>query len=192
MTPMAEFCTNCGAPLSGAFCGRCGHRAQSATAPAQSVAPAPQPIAAAQPVAAAPQPSFQQPTTPQPLIAQPSVAQQSAAPVPQAPAAQPPKSSGGGKALLIVGGIPQHVPYFSNVIPGHIRKLLLDFTSQAVSCQSMAAGQVFRRGPPPRGVTRSPSQRFAKVVVRIGCRPGISADSPAGIECAIATAVPPR
>ena len=35
ITPMAEFCTNCGAPLSGPFCGRCGHRAQSASAPAQ-------------------------------------------------------------------------------------------------------------------------------------------------------------
>ena len=33
ITPMAEFCTNCGAPLSGPFCGRCGHRAQSAIAP---------------------------------------------------------------------------------------------------------------------------------------------------------------
>ena len=42
------------------------------------------------------------------------------------------------------------------------------------------------------GVTRSPSQRFARVEVRIGCRPGISAESPAGIECAIAIAVPPR
>ena len=35
-------------------------------------------------------------------------------------------------------------------------------------------------------------KRFARVEVRIGCRPGISADSPAGIEWAIATAVPPR
>ncbi len=42
------------------------------------------------------------------------------------------------------------------------------------------------------GVTRSPSQRFAMVEVRIGCRPGISAESPAGIESEIATAVPPR
>jgi hypothetical protein len=42
------------------------------------------------------------------------------------------------------------------------------------------------------GVTRSPSQRFARVEVRIGCRPGISAESPAGIECDIAIAMPPR
>lgn len=76
---MAEFCTNCGVPLSGTFCGRCGHRAQSAIAPAQSVAATPQ---ASQPVAASPSASTQQQTP-----------------------AQPPKSSGGGKALLIVGGI---------------------------------------------------------------------------------------
>jgi hypothetical protein len=102
---MAEFCTNCGAQLSGAFCGRCGHRAQSATAPAQPTPSTPQSVAApiAQGVAAA------QPTAPeassQPPISQPSVAQQPAQPMTQAPAAQPPKSSGGGKALLIVGGI---------------------------------------------------------------------------------------
>ena len=42
------------------------------------------------------------------------------------------------------------------------------------------------------GVTRSPSQRFARVEVRIGCSPGISAESPAGMESEIATAVPPR
>ena len=41
-------------------------------------------------------------------------------------------------------------------------------------------------------VTRSPSQRFAMVDVRIGCKPGISAESPAGIDSEIATAVPPR
>lgn len=108
---MAEFCTNCGAPLSGPFCGRCGHRAQSASAPVQPSAPAPQsaPTPTAQPVTTtqpvAPQPSFQQPTAPQPPVAQTPVAQQPAQPTPQAPSAQPPKSSGGGKALLIVGGI---------------------------------------------------------------------------------------
>ena len=83
---MAEFCTNCGAPLSGVFCGRCGHRAQSASAPAQPSSSTPQPVAASQ-LAASPQPSSPQPTSTQP------------------PATQPPKSSGGGKALLIVGGI---------------------------------------------------------------------------------------
>src|SRR5206468_831142 len=41
----------------------------------------------------------------QPPIAQQPVAQQPAQPAPQPPAAKPPKSSGGGKALLIVGGI---------------------------------------------------------------------------------------
>jgi hypothetical protein len=116
---MAEFCTNCGAPLSGTFCGRCGHRAQSAIASAQPAVPnpqAPQPVAATQPPASQ-QSSLQQPTAPQPAASQPPTAQQS---VPQQPsaqpplaqpsasqplAAQPPKSSGGGKALLIVGGI---------------------------------------------------------------------------------------
>src|ERR1051325_10486007 len=91
---MAEFCTNCGAQLSGAFCGRCGHRAQSASAPTQ--APAPQPMAAqaAQPVA-----------SPQPAIAQQPITRQAAQPAAPAQPAQPPKSSGAGKALLIVGGI---------------------------------------------------------------------------------------
>lgn len=106
---MAEFCTNCGAPLSGTFCGRCGHRAQSASAPAQP-APTPQPVVAptATPAVAAQQPAspqqaFVQPTSAQPPIP-PQPAQQPAQPTTQ-PAAQPPRSSGGGKALLIVGGI---------------------------------------------------------------------------------------
>ncbi len=97
---MAEFCTNCGAQLSGAFCGRCGHRAQSATAPAQPAAPTLQPVVAppAQPAASVQQPiATAQPTTQR--------AQQAPQPVPQPSVAQPPKSSGGGKALLIVGGI---------------------------------------------------------------------------------------
>src|SRR6476469_10352489 len=99
---MAQFCTNCGAPLSGAFCGRCGHRAQSASAPAQPAAPVPQPVATGQPTAQAVQP---QPASTQPPISQPPVAQQPVQAAPQASASQPPKSSGGGKALLIVGGI---------------------------------------------------------------------------------------
>src|SRR6476646_6527629 len=107
---MAEFCTNCGAQLSGAFCGRCGHRAQSASVPAQPTPSTPQPVAAptAQPVATpqpVAQPVPQQPTSTPPASSQQSVAQQPAPPTTQAPAAQPPKSSGGGKALLIVGGI---------------------------------------------------------------------------------------
>jgi hypothetical protein len=107
ITPMAEFCTNCGSPLSGPFCGRCGHRAQSASAPAPVAAPTPQPVvtpttqpsASAQPAAQpTPQPA------PQPSISQQPIAQAPAQPTPQAPTPAP-KSSGGGKALLIVGGI---------------------------------------------------------------------------------------
>jgi len=104
---MAEFCTNCGAPLSGPFCGRCGHRAQSASAPAPVAAPTPQPVVTptTQPAAAQPtsQSTPQQPTSSQPSVSQQPIAQQPHQPTPQP--AQPPKSSGGGKALLIVGGI---------------------------------------------------------------------------------------
>ncbi len=106
---MAEFCTNCGAPLSGAFCGRCGHRAQSASAPAPVAVPTPQPVVSptVEPVATS-QPTAQ-PVPPQPASTQPPIAQQYVAQPPiqptQQPPAQPPKSSGGGKALLIVGGI---------------------------------------------------------------------------------------
>jgi hypothetical protein len=107
---MAEFCTNCGAPLSGTFCGRCGHRAQSASAAPQPASPTSTPAAA--PSANPPQSSLQQPTSTQPPTVQQSVSQQPPAQPPLAQqsasqplAAQPPKSSGGGKALLIVGGI---------------------------------------------------------------------------------------
>ena len=107
---MAQFCTNCGTPLSGPFCGRCGHRAQSASAPAPVAAPTAQPVvtpttqpvATPQPVAAA-QPT-QPPASIQPPISQQPIAQQPAQPASQV-LAPPPKSSGGGKALLIVGGI---------------------------------------------------------------------------------------
>jgi len=105
---MAEFCTNCGAPLSGAFCGRCGHRAQSASAPAPISAPTTQPVVSptVEPVATQPtaQPAPQPPASSQPPITQQYVAQLPIQPT-QQPPAQPPKSSGGGKALLIVGGI---------------------------------------------------------------------------------------
>jgi hypothetical protein len=40
---MPGFCTNCGAPMAGAFCGQCGQRAQTTNAPAQSQAAAAQP-----------------------------------------------------------------------------------------------------------------------------------------------------
>ncbi len=102
---MSEFCTNCGAPLSGTFCGRCGNRAQSATAPAQPTPSTPHPVAASQPVA---NPGVTQQNQVQQIPAQqpaPQAAHQSAQPTAQPQAAQPPKSSGGGKTLLIVGGI---------------------------------------------------------------------------------------
>jgi hypothetical protein len=96
---MAEFCTNCGTQLSGAFCGRCGHRAQSASTQAPTpTPPTAQPVADAEPVAS-PQPASSPPSAAQQPVAQPP-----AQPIPPQ-AAQPPKSSGGGKALLIVGGI---------------------------------------------------------------------------------------
>jgi hypothetical protein len=101
---MAEFCTNCGAPLSGVFCGRCGHRAQSASAQAPTpTPPTAQPVAPAQPVAS-PQP-VPQPTSTQPIAQQPAQPASQAQTAQPQPPAQPPKSSGGGKALLIVGGI---------------------------------------------------------------------------------------
>ena len=76
---MAGYCTGCGAPLAGPFCGKCGKPAQS---PPTSAPAGPQ---------AGPQ------VNPQANARQPA---------PQAGAAAPPKSSGGlGKVLLIVGGI---------------------------------------------------------------------------------------
>ena len=111
---MAEFCTNCGAPLSGPFCGRCGLALnQLLRQHSRGSDSAARCGATAQP--RAPQPYLQQPTS-----TQPPITTQPAAPTPQPPAiqastsapqsaqpsvAQPPKSSGGGKALLIVGGI---------------------------------------------------------------------------------------
>lgn len=103
---MAGFCTHCGAPLAGAFCTRCGQRAESASAPAQSPAPTRQPATAtsSQPATATPQPS----ASPQPAVPAPQAATvQASASAPQSAqpsAPTPPKSSGGGKAFLIVGG----------------------------------------------------------------------------------------
>src|SRR5438105_817759 len=60
---MPGFCTNCGAPLAGVFCGRCGQRAQSASAPQEQPQPSfatPQPeppVTSPQPAAAMPQPT---------------------------------------------------------------------------------------------------------------------------------------
>src|SRR5207302_466076 len=77
ITPMPEFCTNCGAPLSGIFCGRCGHRAQSASAPAPVAAPTAQPVVTptTQPVSAHPTAQTPQPLS-QPQISQPSISPQ--------------------------------------------------------------------------------------------------------------------
>lgn len=47
---MPDFCTNCGAPLAGAFCGRCGQRAHAPAASAQSPSAGAQP----QPASATP------------------------------------------------------------------------------------------------------------------------------------------
>src|SRR5689334_3547012 len=38
---MPGFCVSCGAPISGAFCNKCGARAVPPSAPAQPTAPAP-------------------------------------------------------------------------------------------------------------------------------------------------------
>ncbi len=73
---MAGFCVSCGAPLSGAFCNKCGARALSPSAPS------------AQPVASNP---------PSPVQAAPPPAGQVAGTAA--------KSSGLGKVLAIVGGI---------------------------------------------------------------------------------------
>jgi hypothetical protein len=94
---MPGFCTSCGAPLSGPFCGKCGQRAQTPASPAQSqpaaAAQTPQPSAA--PIQSQPAATAQQPV---PVQSQPAVAQAQ-------PGTAPPKKSGAGKALLIIGGI---------------------------------------------------------------------------------------
>ena len=53
---MAGFCRSCGSPISSAFCGKCGTRADAPSAPAQQTAPAAQPVASptATPAAAGP------------------------------------------------------------------------------------------------------------------------------------------
>lgn len=77
---MPTFCVNCGAPLSGAFCGQCGARAQGS-------APAQQPQAA--------------PTTSAPAqVATQQGGAATVAPAGQMPAT-PAKGSGAGKVLLI-------------------------------------------------------------------------------------------
>ena len=88
---MPDVCTSCGAPLAGAFCMKCGQRAQAPNAPAQG-----------QPAPIQTQPAAQtQPAQAQPVPAQtPSAAVQTVK-----PAAPAPKRSGWGKALVITGCI---------------------------------------------------------------------------------------
>lgn len=81
---MPAYCTNCGSPVSGPFCGSCGQRVQASAAPPQPAYTPPPP----------PQPSYAPPPQ-QPLYAQ----------APAQPAASPAKSSGLGKVLLIAGAI---------------------------------------------------------------------------------------
>src|SRR5690242_9754867 len=106
---MPGFCTNCGAPLAGAFCGRCGHRAQSATPAPQvqppSAAPQSEPtVASSQPASPPPQPIATPPAPSQPTVTsqpvtapqpqpQPTVTAQPAATAPQPPSIQAPAST---------------------------------------------------------------------------------------------------
>jgi hypothetical protein len=83
---MPSFCTNCGTPLTGAFCTKCGQAAQAAQPASQP--PATPPAAATTPAqtpSAAPPPQFQSQPTAQPA------------------AAGAPKKSAFGKVLLIIG-----------------------------------------------------------------------------------------
>ena len=91
---MPGFCTSCGAPLSGAFCTRCGQRVQSPGSPVQAD------VAQAGVEATQQAPPLQS----QPAVTQPQLA--AIQPVSSAAANQSAgKSSGIGKALLIIGGI---------------------------------------------------------------------------------------
>ena len=53
---MPSFCTNCGSPVSGPFCGSCGQRAQTPSAPTPNVPPPPAPLPPP-PVVAVPPPT---------------------------------------------------------------------------------------------------------------------------------------
>ena len=89
---MPDVCTSCGAPLAGAFCMKCGQRAQAPNAPAQS-----------QPASIQTQPAAQ--TQPAPVKAQPVPVQTPAAAQTAKPAAPAPKRSGWGKGLMVTGFI---------------------------------------------------------------------------------------
>lgn len=99
---MPGFCVHCGAPLSSAFCTRCGQRVQppvenSAVAIPQAAAVQSQPAVSASGAVRQSQPATQpQQTAP---ASHPSVA------VSAPPASSAPRKSGAGKALLIVGAI---------------------------------------------------------------------------------------
>jgi hypothetical protein len=109
---MAGFCVTCGAPLTGAFCNKCGARAVSpgTTGPVQPVAQPPFAPSTAQPGAWTPvsTPSLTPPAA-QPQ-GDPSTARPAAwTPVPTASPSQPAttaaKGSGLGKVLAIVAGV---------------------------------------------------------------------------------------
>jgi hypothetical protein len=84
---MSGFCRNCGTPLTGAFCAKCGQPAQSTTPSGQPSPGQPAPASQAQGPSTAPPPQSQ-------FQAQPAV---------QPPAAGAPKKSALGKVLLIIG-----------------------------------------------------------------------------------------
>ncbi len=88
---MPDVCTSCGAQLAGAFCMKCGQRAQAPAAPAQG-----------QPAPIQTQPAAQ--TQPAPVQAQPAQTPPAAAQTAK-PAAPARKRSGWGKALVITGCI---------------------------------------------------------------------------------------
>ncbi len=64
---MPSFCTNCGSPVSGPFCGSCGHKLQASPAPAPASPPLPPPPVAATPVPVTAAPP-QQPSSRKPLL----------------------------------------------------------------------------------------------------------------------------
>jgi len=100
---MAGFCVNCGAPLTGAFCGKCGTRAGSpgVAAPAPSAAPPASFQPSVQPFPSEGQSSFQ-PLVPTSQASAQLSSQPVSHPVPPAVAA---KGSILGKVLLIAGGV---------------------------------------------------------------------------------------
>jgi len=113
---MAGFCVSCGAPMTGAFCNKCGARAVPPGTPGQAAtpsAPVPTPVQAPlqspggwQSVNVPSSPPVAPPPVNQPMTS--PTYQPVAAPTYQpvsAPVAVAPKSSGIGKILLWVGGI---------------------------------------------------------------------------------------